>query len=488
MSRELKTVVRDGSIYGIAAVISRLAGILFIPVYLRVLSVEEYAFYTVMVAITEIGALMLGLGMSGALGRLYFDKVDNHEHRKDVVSTIFLGLGAISALCIAVAAAVSGELSGFVFVPDAPPETLGLAVGCVATVVCHEMVVAYHVVRKQPFVVLAIALSKTATLIGFNILFVVMNDGGVIGILHAMIVSFIVTAGPFVVLLFVRNGIRFRPKIAIDALAFGLPLVPSAAANSGMKVVERQLLAGQSALAVALFGLADRIASLLTMLIATPFSRIFLVRRFESLAYAEEQQELSRVFGVFIAFLSAAAAGLIVIAPELLLIIAPAEYQPAVAVLPFLALSYVLASVTLNIELGLVYNKRTGLIALVGVASLFVSVGINLMLIPLFGAIGAGITAVVVGVVRLLSTVILNARFGVASMQPPWFGSVAAMAMAFAIGILLVGDGLTASDWSHRALRLSIWGVFAAALVYSPIIDRKSKEDVLGLFRLGSKP
>lgn len=479
MSLELRTVMRDGSIYAVAGMVSRLAGLVFIPVYMRVLSVEEFVFYTVMVAVTEIGAMLMSLGLAGALARFYFEHGGDEAKRRRVVSTILLTVGALATAIVTVSVVISPVVSGIVFISIAPPESFGLAMIAVATTVFFELINSYYLVQKRPFVVLSLAIIKVLTLIAFNVLFVVVLDCGVTGILFALIASFGLTNLPFLIAIFTTNGLHLDGGIALQAFRFGLPLVPSASANAAMRLFERQILAAQGGIGAALFGLADRIASLLTVFFATPFSRIFLVRRFETLAKDQNQDELSRILGLFICLMSVASLGMVVTGPELLLIIAPDNYLPAVGILPFLALSYMLASLTNNIELGLLYTKRTGVIPLIAMVSLGLSLTLNLILIPRFGVIGAGTSAVVVGVLRLIATIEANRRMGTASVTAPWPLVSLVLLVGFALGLLTSQDGLVSADLSARVFRLVIWICFVLTLLMSPAIDRQTKKDVM---------
>jgi O-antigen/teichoic acid export membrane protein len=59
--------------------------------------------------------------------------------------------------------------------------------------------------------------------------------------------------------------------------------------------------------------------------------------------------------------------------PEILSIIAPSAFRGAAELLPWLALSFVLASLNLNIELGILYAKRTAIVPIIGMIALAAS-------------------------------------------------------------------------------------------------------------------
>jgi O-antigen/teichoic acid export membrane protein len=231
-----------------------------------------------------------------------------------------------------------------------------------------------------------------------------------------------------------------------------------------MRVVERQLLLAGGAATVGRYGLADRLASLLQMFIAAPFSQVFFVRRFETLARRENQQELERALLIFVAVMAAASLAFSSFGPEILSIIAPSAFRGAAELLPWLALSFVLASLNLNIELGILYAKRTAIVPIIGMIALAASVSLNFVLIPLYGAMGAAVTAVIVGIVRLLLTAAANGRWGTPDVSTNWPRVIFVLTGATLLGILATSQSLAALTVTTLTIRAVLWLLFALAL------------------------
>ena len=478
MSAELRTVMRDGTIYAVANIVSRLAAVILIPVYTYQFTVDEYVFYTVLVAVTELASMLLGMGMAGALSRLYFDHIDNAKRQSLVISTIFTAVIALGIVATVGAFMISPFVSRSVFVASAPQYTFGLAIASVSLVVVFELVMSYFLIRKRPYAVLGLATLKMVTTLAANIVFVVILKMGVMGVLYAMIVSFGITACPYLIHIARTHGMGVDPQITRGAIAFGLPLVPATSANAIMRLVERQLLAAQGGAGAALYGLADRIALLLQMLISAPFARIFLVRRFESLAADQDQEELSRILTLFVGVLGVATLGLAVTGPEILFILAPPTFAPALPLLPWLAVGYMLAALTVNIELGLLYTKRTHFIPIIGISALILSIGLNILLIPLLGPVGAAVSLVVVSLLRLIITIAANTRYGVKEVRASWGAVGLVLTATFALSLLVTNGMLGDLSWTARVLRIIIWFCFVGILFISPVIDKKTKADL----------
>jgi len=327
MSSELGRIARDTFLYAVANLVSRLAGVVLIPLYAYRLSLTDYALYTVLVATMDLASLVLGLGLNGAMGRFFFERPDDARHQNIVVSTVFIGFGLLAGVLVALIWQIADIASAKIIGVGADGSLFAYAILAVILTIQFELASGYYLINKRPVAVLMLSVCKFAFLLTANYAFVVWLNLGVAGVVYAMLVSFGLVALPASLVVLARVGLHFDAKIFRGVLRYGMPLVPSAAANAMMRVVERQLLLAGGAATVGRYGLADRLASLLQMFIAAPFSQVFFVRRFETLARRENQQELERALLIFVAVMAAASLAFSSFGPEILSIIAPSAFR-----------------------------------------------------------------------------------------------------------------------------------------------------------------
>ncbi|GAA0856486.1 lipopolysaccharide biosynthesis protein [Aliiglaciecola litoralis] len=479
---EVKTILDHGKIYLIANITHRAAGLLLLPIYTHVLSTQEYGLYAIVMAVTDLFTVIFGMGFSGAMSRFYFDSNNSIADQNKVVSTTLIGFFGIAALIIICAYPMAMITVNIMFDSQQHLALFVFAIAGLVFTILFELLMGYAVIRKRAWKYFAMALSKALLFIGLNLYFVVYLELGVPGIIYATIASLGSLGIVLLVLTLSRVGVTFSFPLFKQMVLFGLPLVPSAFANSALTTVERyyiNLLVGPAAVGV--YSLGHRLASMLHMFIAAPFSQIFFVRRFETLSKGEDQSAFHRILLLFVALMMTCAVLLSLFGTEIIWLIAPEDYYDVVIVLPLLGLSFVLSSLNLNIELGIFYNKKTWAIPIIGFVTLGVGIPANYVFISQFGIMGAGLALVAVNIVRISTTVLVNSVLGSPLIRIDWKRAIAIMALGTILGLVVnqLIQQQIAFQWI--ALKLGLAGLFILLLLKTHLLDKHTRQD---LFRL----
>lgn len=187
---------------------------------------------------------------------------------------------------------------------------------------------------------------------------------------------------------------RFSRIVEIKRfLRYGLPLVPTNVVWLLIMMVDRNMLEHfRSPSAVGIYNVADSIA-LLLMNFAKPINSVILPRF--SVLLSQGSDEVNRYLekGMKFTFLLVLPAliGIILTGDILVLLLTTPDFAGAVGPLPFLCLGYFLFSLFFPVY-HLVLLQRGGRIVLyLSMASLAINVVLNLLLIPPFGELGAGL-------------------------------------------------------------------------------------------------
>src|SRR5512134_1643630 len=72
----LREIVRHGGVFGVGLVLTRLAGIVLLPFYTRVLTPADYGVIAVLDIIQEFLRLAIGTAWTSAVARFHFDRED----------------------------------------------------------------------------------------------------------------------------------------------------------------------------------------------------------------------------------------------------------------------------------------------------------------------------------------------------------------------------------------------------------------------------
>lgn len=173
------------------------------------------------------------------------------------------------------------------------------------------------------------------------------------------------------------------------ALLFCIPLLPHYLSQVILSSVNRIMIAGMAGDAQAgLYNLANSIAMLLTLL------NTALVQTIEPWMFrAIKARDIGRMKKVAYPALMLVAGGnllLIAFAPEVVALFAPAEYREAIWVIPPISISvFFTFSYVLYAEFEF-YFEKTKCITIATMVGACLNIGLNLLLIPVFGYLAAG--------------------------------------------------------------------------------------------------
>lgn len=383
----LKAALRDSLVYGLASILSRGLAIFLLPIYTRVLSPADYGVYDLLVTLVALANLVVALEVSQGLARYWADTGDAAARIRFASTALLFTLGMYLIIC------------GLALV-FAEPFT-ALLMGAVAYVDAFRLGMAFVLLNGLYYLVLNqfrwelrsrefafISLGYAVLTLVFALGFCVLLDWGLEGVLLAQIAATLICL--LVALWRLRSS--FRPAFDVEALqkmlVFSLPLVPSGIAIFTSLYINRfALLQYASIEEVGLYGLATRIAGLITLLI------LGVQAALTPLVYQHAQQQetpgqLARLFSWFAALALLGCLGLGLLASELVQLFATADYASAAPLVSILAPAMLLSQMYVFAP-GIGIRKKTLYQLVVTLLAAAVSVLANWILVPAFGMAGA---------------------------------------------------------------------------------------------------
>jgi O-antigen/teichoic acid export membrane protein len=480
-----RSLIGDGQVYLAASVINRAGGLALIPLYAHVLAPADFGLYAIVQSVIEMAAILAGMGFTGAMNRYFLEHGQDDTMCKRVVSTAWFsvaGIGLVALLLTPPTAWLATRL----LLGDTQHALL-FAVGLVGLMFASlfELGCSYLVVRKRAWHYLALSTAKAGFLVAANLVCLLVLRWGVLGILVANSAALALLALGHGAIVLREVGLGFSRALASQLWRFGLPLVPTALAHAALSLVERYFLnALAGSAAVGLYALVSRLAAVLQMFVAVPFSQTFSVRRIESLVQGLDQGANNRVLLLFVWLMSGVALLISAAAVDLLRLIAASEYAGAAVLVPLLGLCQVLTAINFNYELGLHYSRQTARLPLVSAVTLGLSVPANAALAGPWGALGSALALLLVNLGRLLLTVRLNARHGTRLIRLDWPRATGLMGVTTGAGLLLVHWPMTAFGYWALVPKVGLALALIAMLVWTPLLDRVSRGEMLAALRL----
>lgn len=380
----IRDVLRDGSIYAASAILSRGLAFLVVPLYSRLLAPADYAALDLVVTAGVLVNLLVPLEVGQGMAREWADAPDDAARRRLAGTALAFTAAAyllFLALTLPFAEGIAERWIG------SPGYGGALAIGGVQ-MACNGLflqLLGQFRWARRPLGYGVVSVLQAALTLGLGVLG--SQLGGLAGVLAGQAVAAAVAA----VVAYVAQRREMAPAWSGEALrrmlAFSLPLVPSGAASFVAFYGNRGLLSALAGLdQVGVYAVAARIAALTTLLI------VGVQGALTPLVYARHREpgvpdQLARLFSGFVAVALALCLAVSLFAGELVNI-AAASYAPAAALLPWLAPAALLAQMYIFAPgLGIARRTRTQL-ALTALAA-GISMLLNVLLIPRYGALGA---------------------------------------------------------------------------------------------------
>lgn len=455
----LKRLASDSAIYSAAGVTGQILTILLVPIFTRALSPSDLGAVGLVNATLAVVSLFAILGLDSAAGRWFWDTEDA-EDRKRTISTWFL-VYLTTALLLGGAMFAAADWLGERTVPEGGAELYRLAaltipLGVVSVVVSHVLRM-----RRKPWAAAAYALVIAVTWLSSAVLFVVGLDHEVPGVYQARISAGVVST--VVGLFIIRSWIRvrwFEAGRLRKMMRFALPLVPAAVAFWIVNLSDRYFLKAFTDNAqVGAYQVSNAIGSAVGLL-TVGFQQAWGPFAFSIHKEQGARDVYARALPTYLLGTCIVAAAVSVAAPEIVRVVATPSYARAADAVPWLAFSYVMLGANYIAMLGANLTRTTKPVAAsVGWAALANTI-LNLILIPRFGGVGAGI-ATLTGWLVMVSYVFFRSH----KLYPiPYRFGTGATLFGAALFIGVLGE-----RWQPDNLAVAVAGKAGLVLLLVPL-------------------
>jgi O-antigen/teichoic acid export membrane protein len=455
IAQQLARLAKHSAIYGLGAVVSRLIGLLLLPLVTRYLPRRDLGAVDTLVALSVVLVIVLRAGISMAFFRFYFDAEDERG-RVRVVRTSFWFTMATATAGLVLGVVLAGPISEALFSTHSRASLVRAAFVLLWAQMNYEQLTSLFRVEERSVAYVAATLANVLITVGSTILLVAVWHKGALGVLVG---NFTGTLAVFVVLLAYRRfqlGLEFDRPLFRQMQRFGLPLVPSGLALWAIDFGDRFfLLKLKNAAEVGLYSVGVRVSTAILLLL------IALRTAWPAFAYSiKEDEEAKRTYGfvlTYVLYISCwLSLTLSLLAPWIVRVLATPAYYPGARVVPLLVFGGT-AFIAFNVmSIGIGRAKQTQFNWVVTGIAAAVNVALNFVLIPPYGMIGAAVATLVAYTVMFLG---MTARAQQVFPVPYQWRRIA-LVVAAAVGLTVLG----------KTLDVPLAGAVALAAVYPLIL------------------
>lgn len=414
-----KELLRQSSWYFVGHGAGVIISLISFLLWTRYFTVEEYGIFSLIAATIMFVTPITQLGLPKAVIRFFseFRRDSKSLPESSFYTTFFLGvltLGAlIGTLFLGVITVLGPERFG-----GSQIHSLFILAGFILIIASGNAIYpSFLRVEEKPKEYVCIHMFQSCLRLALSAIFVFAFLLGLKGI---YISALCVEGFLLLYILFSLNGQNkftlssFSPKLLLQALSFGVPLIAAQLANHISNIGDRfvlQVLLGSEAVGLysVAYGLTTHLKTLMMvgMLAVTPM----YVKIWEEQGRKKTEEFLKSTLDYY---LMVAIPGIILfsaVGGDMLVLLASSKYEQARVLLPYLAAPLVLHGAISIYTAGIFIHKKTKLILYFAAGAGILNIILNYILIPIMGIVGAAVATLISYIFLIVLANIFSSKF-----------------------------------------------------------------------------
>lgn len=453
----LRSLVKDSGFYAIASLTAPLVTLLLSPFLARTLSHMDYGALAVLNTIVTLVTGVSALGLAPAFMRVYAYDCKTAREQMDTLSTLTLLLLIILLPITATGVIMAPWLSAVLL--GSTRYSGAIQVGAVLVLTQNLTIpgLSWLRVERRPALFSTISMMNLLVNAVMTLVLVGALHMGVAGSLVADgLADLIIIACTFPII-FWRAGFSLRLTIATSMLTFGVPHIMNLISGWVLQLSDRYLLGHLVSLSLAAaYSVAYSLGGVTSAAIITPFSLAWWALVYPLAKREDARYVFKLIFRSYSFVLLFATLGLSLFGSSVLNLLFPASYHGQSTIIPIIAVSTMFSGLFNVVSVGVSLQRKTWLISLYFLVSALVNIGLNVVLIPVYGTMGAALATLVAYVALALLAYLCNQW-----IYPVPF-EVGLFLAALGIGIALY---LAASSLAHGQRMVITWSLYSATLL-----------------------
>ena len=401
----LRDILRRTSLYALGDIITKGMNVVLLPIYTAFLDPSAYGIFGIAQVIAMMVPILFTGGIRAAALKFYYHY--EGEERRRFYGTIWVFSVVISVTLLLIFEVFGSTLLDNMFgeVAYDPYLRLALWLGVLTAAfvtIPRELFRASG--RAGLYSLLQLSLFLFTTVL--TLWWVVVERRGAEGALLARVVGTAAVSLTTAIYLLTYCRFKLHPKGLKLALVYSLPMVPHFVAHWVLASTNRIFIERYATLeAAGLFNLAFALANLLQLVSGAAISA--LMPYFGNLVTGGEQArgELTRSITPYVGLVVFTGLLIGLYAKEAIHILTPAVYDGAIPVVPWLLLGflayafYQISASQLSISAG-----RSSIIGITTVVAAVSNIGLNILMIPRWGMMGAAGTHALTYIMLMIGT------------------------------------------------------------------------------------
>jgi len=381
---------KDSVIYGLSSYLSLIAAFILTPIYTRIFSKEDYGIMDLFSTWNNFFILIIPLGLSTAILRMYHDFSDDLEKMKKHLGTLLMSLLFSCTIYVFVLLVFPDWVLGNYYKSSLNTDIYYLSIGIIVFTVFTTYFQAINRIQFNRFTFLTINLLVFLLISILGFVLVVLFGFGINGF---FIASFIATGIGFVLSIILgRKNIYFSFDFAIlqDSLKYSLPLLMVVILIKLTFIVDRIIINNLLDLkSIGDYSIIMRIGNVFQLFVGA-FTTAWFPYAMSIIKNKDRNDIYGRGFEYYLLIFSILAFCIMLFNKEVILFFAP-SYLNIESIVYIVIPTGLIGGTSYFLGLGLHINKKTIYFIYSALISFLVNVTVSIFLAKHFGLIGIAI-------------------------------------------------------------------------------------------------
>jgi O-antigen/teichoic acid export membrane protein len=410
MLNNLKHLVKHSLIYSISNVALKASGIILLPLYTHYFSVEEYGRLGLILVTIVLFSQSLILGQNISLIR-YNNSAEFSSKRRSILFTLTILILIVTAIFILITEILLTQIAGLFGEINFYKDLLNIAIYIIAVVTINNLFLGKLRADDNSTLYTLSTIIKVVLMILLSVYLIVYKGFSIEGVLYAQLGGEVLQTLFILPKIISQMKMKFEYSIVGSSLKFGIPLIFSAMSINLLNGSDRfilKFLSGETELG--LYELGYKIAGVVNMFVIMPFGLTLMPLAYK-LFKQEGDKEYYKKLKTYVAFILVwSGFALSLFSKELVELFALQKaYYSASTVVPLIVLAYVVYGISMVSSLGMYLTGNNYFIAYITLFCAALNIGLNFLLIPIYGMMGAALNTVVAfAVLDILSNISSN--------------------------------------------------------------------------------
>ncbi|TCO11021.1 lipopolysaccharide biosynthesis protein [Natronoflexus pectinivorans] len=397
MYQPVQFVFKQGIIYGIGNVLTKLSGVILLPLYLKYINETEFGVVTLFETIFQFILILSSWGVKGGFMRWYHE-MKGSSGKKELFFTTWMFNFFTSLLAVALVAVLLNVWSESVFRYQLSSDIFLFFLAGSFFRLLYD--VPFYLMKLEQRAKLQTFWTSLNILlvIGVTVYFLEFREMGLKGIYLAQMVAHGLTFLALVPFILKHIKPKFNVVVLKEMIQYGLPLAISNILTTILTLSDRHIINQYQNLGeVAGYGMAFKIANLVQMVVIASLITAYSNYFFKTLHEKSSMQFYSRFSRLFLILITFGGLGVVLFSPEIMMVISAGSefFRESVILIPVLIAGLIFSGWRQLLTLPLNKHKKTRRISVILVVCAGINILLNFVLVPIYGKMGASVSTLI---------------------------------------------------------------------------------------------